>query len=250
MDEVQLAQQHENWLQEGRNDFLQQELPKILLVRQDRSRAFFCIRRKLLMLLTLERDLSESLRQAAHGLPPDTIPELHISLEWLTTDHDCQNPPSEAALLRTATELAHIVSSTNSLRRIRLYHAIESIPFAFMATFVRLESVHFVSCPLVTANIQWAFSFTTLRQLSLGKVTIPDESIHAFCRAISFSCLQYLSMDRVSFPPEYQEQIATTIARCKTLEQLDYPSGPSLAFCHCYSEALSNNFIPSSSGCF
>ena len=81
MDEVQLAQQLENWLQEGRNDFLQQELPKIFLVRLDRSRAFFRIRRKFLMLLTLDPALLESLRQASQGLPPGTIPELHISLD-------------------------------------------------------------------------------------------------------------------------------------------------------------------------
>ena len=125
-----------------------------------------------------------------------------------------------------------------------------------MATFVRvgqgfanstvkcteLESVHLVSCPLVTANIQWAFSFTTLRQLSLGKVTIPDESIHAFCRAISFSSLEYVSMDRVSFPPDHEFDIATTIARCNTLEQFHFLFASSIGFCHCYYEALSNNF--------
>ena len=114
---------HERWLTSGHGVFVErlQDLEK---------QSSFWFNRKLLMLLTLEPLLMEALRRAWNNLPSGSMRELHLYLKPLRDEPDCMDPPDEEALLATATELAHIVSS--SLSRLCLSHATVSITSLFL----------------------------------------------------------------------------------------------------------------------
>ena len=83
---------------------------------------------------------------------------------------------------------------------------------------------------------------------SLGKLSISraanlnvSESVDAFCREIERSSLTALELRGVRLgDDEEEEQVATTLARCNTLECLHF-DGASPAFCEQYCEELSNN---------
>ena len=206
------VRKHEIWLEEGRND-LQDQLLHIL-----RPEASLCITRQLLMLLTLEPHRLASLRQTLHHLPPGTaLHELTLQFFPSDSDRDCRNPPSEEALLMTATALAHMMSNIDSLRRLHLNNAPASIASLFLRT-------------------------RSLRQLYIQNIDFSDsESINAFCLGMETSSLELLLLFGVAFSPEHEAQVARTLASCKTLVNFDYPIGANPSFCEHYCAALSNN---------
>ena len=50
-----------------------------------------------------------------------------------------------------------------------------------------------------------------------------------------------MTLFAVTIEPEYEEQTATTLAQCKTLDTFDYEIGASSSFCDHYCAALSKN---------
>ena len=241
MDDSQRAQNHELWLEKG-HQFHRKQL-RNLRQQEGPDKSNFCITRKYLMLLTLKPSLLKSLRKALQALPAGVIQELHLLLQWMRTDRLCRNPPSDEALLATATELARIVSSISSLRLLRLKDATASITLTFLSACSRVESVHLESCAWATANVRATFSITTLRNLFIDTVALPDsESIAAFCAGMEHSNVEKLWMYEPSISPEHEAQVATTLARCKNLVNFDYQAGASESFFNHFNVALSNIF--------
>ena len=188
--EYQRARKHEVWLQEARAEFRRQ---LFILTHQRR----LWITRKLLVLLTLEPHLLESLRQRLRALPSESTRELCLNMLPSSADRFCKDPPSDTALQATATELANMESSINSLSTLRLKNATISIVLPFLAT----------SSESQPGNVQSTFSIKSLRQLYVYDLIFPDaESSDAFCLGIQTSSVELLWMFRVSIPPELQEQ--------------------------------------------
>ena len=240
MEEARRARRHERWLEEGR-EFLQEHLQNI---SQDRDNIFYSTLQEL-MLLTLERHLLESVLHTLSNLPPGTIQGLSLHLHHLRANRDCRNPPSNQALLVTATQLAHALRSISSLR---LFDATATIAPSYFETFSRLESMELGSCSLDSAIMQSIFSITTLRKLSIRSPTglsafLNSESITAFCVGIkTTSSLEEMTMHDFVLPTGQEAQeVAMTLARSKTLVRLTYfgASGP---FFTSFCVALSNNF--------
>ena len=226
--EYQRARKHELWLRETRAEL---QLQLIILTRERKIR----ITRKLLILLTLEPHLLESLRQKIRAMPPGTTHEL--CLNWShSKKHEgfCKEPPSDADLQATATELARTESIFNSLRTLRLNNAPAFIALPFLMTNTE-------SCARVPGIVQSTFSIKSLRQIYIHDLAFPDSaSMDAFCQGMETSAVELLWMFHVSFPPEHREQVATTLARSKTLVDFDYFDAIS-SFYNPYCAALSNN---------
>ena len=237
-EEAWQAKKHALWLEQGHK-----RLRK--LGTDLRSYRGSYITRGLLMLLAMERSLMEDVRQALHNLPTGIVCRFYFELSPSSADHDCQNPPSAEELLATATELSRIVSSCVPLKRVGLRHATDEMTAYFLAVCSRLDAVSLRSCPLVAASVQSLFSFsiTTLRHLEIDDFAFQDpDSIHAFVLGIkTVRSLTGLFLFHVSFPPEYQEQVALTVARCKKLEYFSNSRGVSQSFCEYYTKALSKN---------
>ena len=238
MDEAQLAQNHELWFEGARDNHERQQQ---ILAKQGR----LWINGTLLMLWTLEPHRLEALLQKWKNLPPGSMHDLYLNLCPSPTAHYCRNLPSEEAVLATATKLARILSSIDSIESLFLYQATTSIASAFLTELSRLELVAFDSCELLTtATMQSLFSIKTLRKLEIRRSDFPDsESIAAFCFGVENSSLETLLMFRVSLTTsrEQNEQVAAALARCKTLVHFDYLVGASPSFCICYHAALANN---------
>ena len=241
MDDAQRSQKHERWLEEGRRD-LQRQLQNLMQQLQQQGRNFW-ISRQLLTLLTLEPPLLELLRQTLQALSDGAIQALFVSMVVRSTDRFCRNPPADEALVAAATELAHIMNSIHSLKSLRLESVTSSIASSLFATCSRLESVTLESCPLVTANIRAVLSIKPLRKLRIESTNFSDfASINEFCLGLEASSLEFLSMSLMSFSREHEEQVATTLARCKTLVHFHYTLGASKSFYDHYCAALSNYF--------
>ena len=91
------------------------------------------------------------------------------------------------------------------------------------------------------------FSNKSLRRLGIHNLHFHDsEAIDAFCRGVETSSVEHLTIRHVSLTlnstAEHEMQVATTLARCNTLVNLDFQSGASPLFFDCYSRELSNNF--------
>ena len=176
--DVQRDQEHEHWLQE-RRDELQRELQGVMDGRDS-----LCIPRQLLMLLTLEPRLMESLPQRLQALPRSSH-QFYLDMFFWDTALDCPNPPTEEALEATVTELAHILSSIDSFRHLHLCNTSDSIVSSVLATWPRLTSIVLESCCLVTANVRATLSITTLHELLLVDSTfMNDESINEYCLGV------------------------------------------------------------------
>ena len=243
MNEAERNQNHELWLAQVRLK-LQQLLQS--LAQSLQSHVEFD--QQLLMLLTLEPPLMESVRQTALDLPPRTLQELRIRLISQVFNRSCRNPPSHEALEATATELVNMLNRADSLKRLRLNCTSDGTVSAILTACSRLESVTLAFCDLTTASLRAMFSITTLRKLEIYEFIFLDvETVDFFCRAMETtgSTLKSLSMYRISFPvsPEHEAQVATTLARCNTLVHFDYSAEytPSQSFCRDYCVALSNN---------
>ena len=124
--------------------------------------------------------------------------ELDLS-SWLEDDHYCPNPPSHEALLETATELARLLSSIDSITSLVLRVAPTGTASTFLAACSQLKSVNVVRWRQALWN--QIFSNKTLRKLTLHDLTFPNsESIDAFCRGLeTTSSLETLSMSYVTF---------------------------------------------------
>ena len=238
MDEAQLARKHELWFTEGRDD-LQNQLQNI---EQAWS---LCISLKLLMILTLDRSLFESLQEALDNLQTGTMDELRFSLNlfrWDNACDDCRNPPSDEALLTTATELFRIADGVDSINVV-LSYASTGFASSVLAACSRLTSISLVSCCLATTNLQAIFSITTLRYLDFRQSSFSDsEAINAFCLGLEASSLQSLYMLNSSFRPEQEAQAATSLARSKTLVCFTHIGRARPSFLNRYCVALANNF--------
>ena len=200
--------------------------------------------RHLLMLLTLAPPLLKSVRQSLHTLPVGTKPELSLDVDPSGIDGsylDCLNPPSDEALLETASELARIASSLDSMKRLRLHSS--TLASSILESCSGLEKVALQSCHLVTEDIRLIFSITTLRQINLQRVLFPDsESINAFCVGMESSAVKELSMFMVSFSPGRRDHVAMTLANCESLVKFSFENGTCPSFCDNYLSALSDNF--------
>ena len=131
-EEAELVRLHERWLQEGRDE-LQQQL-------QDLSQGM-SIYTQLLMLLTLERHLLETVQQAINNLPPGSPRTIVLSFMEMDDDRHCRTPPTDEAMLATATELAHILSSVDSFKHLCLIEAPSSFASLFLSACSQVESV-------------------------------------------------------------------------------------------------------------
>ena len=185
LDESQRDENHERWIKQGTDDLQQ-------LIQNVAQGLRLYINQQLLMLLTLEPHRLEYLRKAWNNLPTGWLCELIVDFSpsnddhWCRVgrvpDHHCRNPPAEEALLATATELAQMFSSVDSLRHLILRHTRASMVEIFLAACPWLENVTIYSCPLVAANVRSMLSIKTLRRLEMFYQDFPDaESIDAFC---------------------------------------------------------------------
>ena len=238
MNEARLARKHKLWLRQGCEDH--QWMLKRL--RLDERYTHLYLNRQKLMLLTLKPRRLKALLQGLQNRPLGSINELSLDLMLWNSDDDCLNPPSEEAMLATATQLAHVMSRFDSLRQLLLFHTSVPIASAFLASCSRLESVQLAFLPLVP---EATFSIKTLRNLSIRVCAFPDrESIAVFCRGIESSSLEGLSLSSVTFPPEHEAQVASTLARCNTLVTFscsDRSDGSGSLFCEHYCSVLANN---------
>ena len=193
------------------------------------------------MLLTVEPQLLESLQQTLNSLPPGSTYELAFELYPFEEDiRDIRNPPSDEALLATATQLARAMSSSETLR---IFHASAALTATIFAACSRVQSLFLGHYKLTAANVQMMFSIKTLRQLTLvGDVFLGAESVDAFCLGMRNSSLEIMTLYSFSLSPEQEAQVAMVLARSKTLEKFYYFTGASRSFCDHYCETLSNNF--------
>ena len=204
------------------NDYWANNCPSILhyKIYDLTKHGFLCVDLEVLMALTLEPPLMETLNQAINNLPPGSKFDFLMDLSPAESVDYCLNPPSDEAFLATATQVAELVSSKRDLLgNAGLNDAPAFLAVPFLAT-------------LVLANM---FRITNQE--------FPDaEYCDAFCRTIESSSLALLSMTNVSFDPEHEVQVARRLAHCNTLELFDYEGGASEAFVDSYCEALSENF--------
>ena len=184
MDDAERAQKHETWLERGRHE-LERQIQSLTQLQRFPQEPRLWFTRHLLMLLTLEPSLVKSLRQTLNNLPQGTMHGFCLNFHPSETDRDCRNPPSEEALLATATELAHMMGAIDSLKNLRLYHTPASLGPSFWAACSRIEHIFIESCPLVTANVESMFSIKTLRKVEMwGLAFLDSEAINAFCRGV------------------------------------------------------------------
>ena len=226
---AEAARNHQRWLEQGR-DKLQ------LALRILRRKGTLRIVRQVFILLTLEPAILESVRQAWNELPPESTHVCDLSLIPSINDRFCLSPPSDEALLATATELAYIFAS--SIDSLCLSYTTASMTSVFLAACPRLNRLRLAACPLTTRHVQSMVSIKTLRTLVVQNL---DLSVLAdnFFLEIKSSTVEVLSLPGVSFRPDYEEQVAKTLARDNTLVEFSARVSPS--FCHHYCEALSNN---------
>ena len=195
------------------------------------------------MLLTLEPSLLETLRECWNNLSPGTMRAFGMRCTICRTEDDCRDPPSDEALLATATELAHMMNTHTSLRKLTLRYVTTSMASPFLSTCSWLEQVTLASFSLAAADVREMFSIKTLRQLTLEKLNLSTmELTNAFCFGMESSSLKVLTMDYVSFSPEHEAEVAMTLARSKTLVEFDYQGDVTPSFCDTYCAALSNNY--------
>ena len=209
---------YKRWLEQRRDDLR-------CALRDLRKEASVSIGQNIIMLLTLESRRFKSLRQTLNNMPPGSIQKLKIDVSPSYKNDDCRNPPSNEALLATATELAHMVGSMENVtvKSIRLVQATASVTSSFLAACSRLESAELIECPLVTATVQSMFAIKTLRRLNIEYLEFSDpESINAFCAGIEECSLKELSLFEVSFGPEHVANVAKALAGSKTLVRFDY----------------------------
>ena len=240
-EEAELAWKHEAWFQQGRQSF-EWDLKCLS------SEGNFFINSRGFVLLTLERPLFELLQQTVNNLPARNE-EIHdrrltLNLQPLEFNRDCRTPPTDEALLATATELANLVDSSDWFRHLELTFVPADISATFLATFSRMEELTIYGCPLATANVRSMYSIKTLRQIQLYCVDLTNsEIVDAFCHGMKTTeFLEILEMEYVSFGPEHQEQAAAAaLAYCKNLVTL-LVKGVSQRFNYYYCVALSENF--------
>ena len=162
------ARIHERWRRRCRDEL---EQLKTLARQQQRNGIRVRITRHLLMLLTLEPRLLESLRQIWNNIPSGSLRLRKLCLDFspVTTDHGCRNPPTDDALLATASELAHMVNSIDPVKHLDLDHVPFSIASLVLTICSRLQSLRLMSYPLVLspANVRSMFSCGTLEQLEM-----------------------------------------------------------------------------------
>ena len=241
MSESRRAERHERWLTGARTSFQR-------VLHYQVQRRYLIFSRKVVMLLTLEPLLLESLRRTLQALPSGTIDELYVNMRPWLDDQYCRNPPSQEAMEATARQLVHIVNRYTSLSALSLHNdAPLSITSFCLTMFSQLQRLCLESCSLTTATVRSIFSITTLKQLEMRHLAFPtSESITAFCRGMSTSSLQEVSMESVVIPPEHKVQLATTLARCNTLLQFICKQGTSSAlFYDQYCVELLNNHVDS-----
>ena len=139
---------HEGWLEEVREAF-QFQLENLADERRLR------ITLEMLDLLALEPLRLELLRQALKNLLPDN--EMHeLLLHWHPSSCGrvyCPRPPTAEAMLATATELAHILSSINSVTNLHLDHVPDFVSSLLLEAYPRLESIALESCAVATADV-------------------------------------------------------------------------------------------------
>ena len=113
MNEAQRDQWHARWLHEGL--YLLQRRLRILSLKRRGATSLF-INQHLLMLLTIDPSLLESLRQRMQTLPPGLTHELVLYCVPSQINDFCKGAPAHDALLATATELARIVNRIDSFK--------------------------------------------------------------------------------------------------------------------------------------
>ena len=194
------------------------------------------------MLLALEPHRFESVQQAWNSLPSGAMQELRLDLRFSHADDDCRNPSSDEALLATATELAHMMSGIATLKSLQLNNNNDAFIQLFLEACPRLTSLSVWGCTLEASTVQSIFSIKKLTKLMIQSLAFSnDESFRAFSCGMETGSLKSLYMIGVSFRnPDHQEQLATTLARCKTLVRFKYPTASRIFSSH-YCAALSNN---------
>ena len=200
---------------------------------------------RLLMLLTMEPHLWESLRQYLHSLPSGLIQNFCYDGHPFDTEY-VENPPSQEALIETAKEVAHMIGSIDSLGCIDLTDTPASTAALFFATCSRLERAQLLSSPLEATNVRALFSITTLRQLIIDATnwnfTVSDsETINAFCLGLETSSLEILTINGIVLSPEHCEQVAAAVARCKSLVHFEFDGMEDSIFGQRYCMTLLDN---------
>ena len=226
---------HEWWLTFSRDKF-QKQLQSLA------NHQCMSIDGQILMLLTLEPMLFDLLRQALHALLPGSMNQLFFS--FLPPDNGddryCRDPPSDEELEATMLHVAQIVGSFDVWTNIELDCACPSCTQILLTGCTRLQSLKLESCEMTEDAMRAMCSITSLKEVTMIFTRFEtSESCEAFCNGMESSALEVLTMDQISFPREYQQQVATALARCNTLVQLDVTTGA--LFDH-YCVALSNNF--------
>ena len=200
------------------------------------------ITRPLLMLLTMHPSLLDSLQRVILALPNGAIHSVMVHGRFLSEPNP-MDPPSDEALLATATRLAQIFNSLDSRKVLTLYEAPAPFASLFLTTLTRLVSVEFSRFPVDEATVRLLFANKKLRKLTLDHIVIPNESVDAFCLGIESSSLVSLRIEfSGSFSPDHEAHVATTLAGSKTLSEFVSIQGPSSSFYDGYCTELSNNF--------
>ena len=229
--------EEEAWLEKARIDF--QELLRSL---RSSNRPHLRIPRNVLELLTREPQLLESLRQALQALSDQAMLKLTLNLRPEGGLWDPWDPLTDEAMAETATQLALVMSSSQSFKSLRLAHMPAFSMSSILAACPRLEKLVFHDYSLDAATVRSMFLIATLRHLEFKWVDFTNsESISAFCLGIKTCSLVKFVMHQALDPPEQDEQLATALAHCNTLVDLKTPLGASPSFCDHYCVALSEN---------
>ena len=243
MDNAERHQRHEQWLQRSRGSLSISLLPD-RATRHDKS---LWIGKRLLMLLTLEPHLFEYIRQLLTiNVPVEDTYCLYLETgPWVMPDEgDCLTPPDDEALLATATQLAHLVNTIDSVKGISLAYTSAAMTYAVLMACSQMKDVTLDNCPLEANHFQAIFAMPALWRLSMKNVELSTgDLINAFCHEMmETSALQHLFLQDVSFWPEQEAHVAKTMARSKSLTCLSYKcDAHTPVFYHEYCAELSTN---------
>ena len=236
LTEAQRAAKYERWLRQGRK-YLRRRFRSL----RCRHSSSLWIDDRSLILLDLEPDLLEDFQETLISMPPGWMQEFELNM-FRSRSSLRRNPTSIEALLATATRVVNIMSSLESLRRLTLARVPASISSLFLTSCSQLRRAKLRLCPLTEAGIRAIFSIQSLRDISIEGIDLQSsELVNAFCRGVEASFLTHLSLNGVEFLADHEAQVATALARSKSLEHLEYSHGASEIFCDHYCAALSNN---------
>lgn len=235
-----MERRHRVWLAGGRNHFNQQ-LNRISRQTQE----YFSLTQHLLMLLTLEPALVESLRQTMIAQP---IVELRLNLAQTPNDRSCPHPPSDDLKEARLLELCHLFAPTiQSFTVVSINSVTFPAIMILLDTCTHLETLDLARFALAAAELESIVraigSVQTLQRLTMtGAHFLTQGAADAFSFGIDASSLVYLELQDVIFPEEHAEQVAMALARSTTLVHLEYANDRvSNVFFDAYTVALSTN---------